>query len=104
MNPSLSNQQIQAVQRIVLVMLETIHESADGAPEGVLFAALQTQGCSLSQFQSLLQPLVARKYVTKEDHLLQVTAEGEAFIATLRRLVQQQHARPPQPAAIEQSH
>lgn len=103
MYPSLNNQQVQAVQRIVLAMLETIQESADGAPEGVLFAALQTQGCSLQQFQTLLQPLVERRYVTNEDHLLHVTTEGEAFITTLRHLVQQQ-ARQPQPRASEQSH
>ena len=50
--------QQQAINTVVRAVLETIQEmGTDGAPSGVLFAALQTQGCTLSQFQSLMGAL-----------------------------------------------
>ena len=60
--------QQSALNTVVKAVLETIREMGkDGAPSGVLFAALQTQGCTLNQFQSLMGALeragkVALKY------------------------------------------
>ena len=60
--------QQQAINAVVKAVLDTIHEMGEGgAPSGPFFAALQTQGCTLNQFQSLMGALeragkVALKY------------------------------------------
>lgn len=77
---------VRAVKEVTLALLETIEEArTDGAPEGVLFAALQTQGCSPTQFQSLLQPLQDRGFLQREGHLLRITSVGSSFTSKLRQ-------------------
>jgi len=77
---------VRAVKEVTLALLETIEETrTDGAPEGVLFAALQAQGCSLTQFQSLLQPLQDRGFLQREGHLLRITSVGSSFTSKLRQ-------------------
>lgn len=77
---------IKLVQTLGLAVLETIQESgALGAPSGILYAALQQQGCQLSQFQSLMAPLEQRGYVTLESDCYTITDSGVGLITTLRR-------------------
>lgn len=79
---------VRAIKEVTLAVLETIQEAqADGAPEGVLFAALQTQGCSLNQFQSLLQPLQDRGFIQRDGHILRITSAGNNFTSKLRQLL-----------------
>ncbi len=82
--------QIRAAQRIGLAVLESIQAAGElGAPSGVLYAALQQTGCSLSQFQSLMAPLEGRGFVTQENHCFTITKAGEAFINQLRSVLAQ---------------
>jgi len=90
----MTKDQIQAAQRIGLVVLETI-DGADelGAPGGVLYAGLMTQGCTLNQFQSLMGTLQGRGFVRLEGECYHVTASGKTFIQVLQRTVaSQQHS------------
>lgn len=85
MNPS----QIAAAQRIGLVVLESIQEAGNlGAPAGVLYAALASQGCTLNQFQSLMAPLEAKGFVTRESDCYTLSDAGAQFIGKLRRVVE----------------
>ena len=55
---TLTTQQQSAVTMIVHAVLDTIRESGPmGAPSGILYAGLMAQGCSLSQYQSLMGAL-----------------------------------------------
>lgn len=79
---------MRAIKEITLAVLETIEATySDGAPEGLLFAVLQAQGCSLNQFQSLLQPLQERGFVERDGHILRITDTGTDFTSKLRRLL-----------------
>lgn len=78
-------QQIAAVQRIGLAVLETIAESGStGAPGGVIYAALQAQGATYSQFESLMSGMVKTGMVTLEDDCYQITEPGRVFINKLK--------------------
>lgn len=52
-------QQAQALKLVVSATLDAIRAAGpDGAPAGVLYAALMAHGCTLSQFESLMSALV----------------------------------------------
>jgi hypothetical protein len=52
--------QINTLKLIIDAILETVKEAgSNGAPGGVLYAALMAQGCSLNQFQSLMRGIVS---------------------------------------------
>lgn len=56
--------QIRAVATISLGVIEAVEAAGgQGAPGGVLYAALQAQGASLSQFQSLMRTLTNPGYL-----------------------------------------
>ena len=60
--------QERAVRLIVAAIMDTIRESGPmGAPAGVLYAGLMTQGCTLSQFESLMGSLVRMGALRLED-------------------------------------
>lgn len=60
-----------ALRAVVAAVLDSIRTAGPlGAPEGVIFAALQTQGCTLRQFQSLIDALVKAGKVRRSGHLL----------------------------------
>lgn len=54
----LSAGQADALRRIVAAVVDAVREAGPlGAPGGILYAALMTQGCTLSQFESLMAAL-----------------------------------------------
>jgi len=56
---TLTPTQAKALQIIVSGTIEAVKAAGDsGAPGGVLYAAMQTQGCTLNQFTSLMGALV----------------------------------------------
>jgi len=58
--------QIQAVRRIGVAILETVRESgALGAPGGHLYAALMAHGCTLHQFEQIMGGLERAGMVRK---------------------------------------
>jgi hypothetical protein len=63
--------QAAAVRMVVIAIYETVAATGNaGAPAGVVFAALQTQGCKLSQYQSLETSLLDLGLITKQGDLL----------------------------------
>ncbi|WP_321935224.1 hypothetical protein [Paraburkholderia sp. J8-2] len=79
------NAQIIAAQKIGLAVLETIDDTGEqGAPSGVLYAALQAKGASLSQYQSLMEPLVRRKFLELQHDVYTMTDSGRTFMGKLR--------------------
>ncbi|CAN7631474.1 hypothetical protein LJR189_004781 [Acidovorax delafieldii] len=94
-------EQIKAAQRIGLTVLEAIRDAGPtGAPSGVLYAALMGQGCTFSQYQSLMAPLERRGYVQLEHQCYTLTSTGQAFINQLKQTVDRGHLITPtaQPA------
>ena len=60
--------QIRAVAQVSLGVLEAVEVAGhQGAPGGVLFAAMQAQGASLNQFQSIMGTLTKPGYLVLED-------------------------------------
>jgi hypothetical protein len=66
----LNPQQAQALKLIVDATVDAVKAAGDlGAPGGVLYAALMAQGCSLSQFESLMGALVKLGKVRRSGEL-----------------------------------
>lgn len=82
----MNREQIEAAQRIGLAVMEAIAECGElGAPEGPIYAALMSQGCTLSQFQSLVGGMERNGVVTRsESHLLELTDKGRGFMSLLQ--------------------
>jgi hypothetical protein len=56
--------------RIATAIVETVAEvEPRGAPGGILYAALSSQGMTLSQFQSIMNALVAAKRLRREGQV-----------------------------------
>ena len=52
-------QQVTALKMIIAAVLDAVTAAGPtGAPGGVLYAAMMQQGCTLSQFESLMGELV----------------------------------------------
>ena len=80
--------QIFAAQRIGASILESIEEAGKlGAPSGVLYAALQTAGCTLNQYQSILATMTNRGFVVDDEHCLTITSLGKAFLKSLKDVI-----------------
>jgi hypothetical protein len=74
--------QIAAVRKIVAAILGAIKAAGDlGAPAGVLYAGLMSQGCSHSQFTSLMASMERGGFITNDDDLYHITPAGLAFTA-----------------------
>lgn len=62
----MTTEQIRAIRAIASEILEAIKDSGPiGAPGGVMYAYLMTQGCTLHQFEQIMAGLVRAGYVTK---------------------------------------
>lgn len=70
MSIALSPEQRAALAAIVAAVIDAVKVAGPlGAPAGVLYAALMSHGCTLSQFQSLMSALVRAGKVRQEGHL-----------------------------------
>lgn len=68
-----------ALVRAIQAVHETIVECGDaGAPDGVIYAALMTQGCSLEQWERIRDLLVGSGLVEKRGNLLFAGRPGGA--------------------------
>ena len=77
----MDNHQIQALQSIAKGIIESANLSPTGAPSGVIYAALMGHGASLNQFQSIMDTLVKRQFLTHdtECHTYHATDSGIAW-------------------------
>jgi len=61
-------EQRAALKAICDAIIETVKATGPlGAPGGLLYAALMAHGCTLEQFQNLMNGLVAAKMLTKRS-------------------------------------
>ncbi len=68
--------QIRALQSIAAGIIQS---ARDFAPSGVIYAALMAQGCSLSQFQSIMGTLVRQGFLTHDDEANTYTATASGL-------------------------
>ena len=57
-----------------------IHAAADGAPAGIMYAALMTQGCTLHQFEQITGGLVRAGMLSRDGDMLTATENGRATV------------------------
>ena len=62
-------EQIKVLGEIIRSIVQTVKECPDGAPAGPMYAALMSQGCTLSQFESLMGGLVRAGKLRKSGDL-----------------------------------
>lgn len=68
MSQSISPTQRAALAAVCHAIIETVTEAEPiGAPGGVIYAALSAQGCTFSQYTSLMGGLVSTGRLTFED-------------------------------------
>lgn len=61
--------QIHALATVSLGVVEAVEAGGDqGAPAGVLYAALQAKGATFTQFMGLMSTLVTPGYLTLENN------------------------------------
>lgn len=73
---ALSPQQASALRLIVSAVMDAVKAAGpDGVPGGVLYAALMAQGCTLSQFESLMGALVRNGSLVKSGEFYHVMDE-----------------------------
>jgi len=66
----MTTEQIRTLKLIIDAILEAVKEAgSNGAPGGVLYAALMAKGCSLNQFQSLMRGIVNGGKLRQEGDL-----------------------------------
>tara|TARA_R110000868_G_scaffold78507_1_gene223996 strand:- start:511 stop:729 length:219 start_codon:yes stop_codon:yes gene_type:complete len=68
----MNTEQMQIVKRIARHILATISE-VGVAPASAIYLALQEQGATLNQFNSIMTTLVEKGYVTSENDAYQIT-------------------------------
>lgn len=87
--------QILAAKVAVHAVLSTMQEAKqDGpVPEGLLYAGLMSQGCTLSQFQGLMGSMQRTGMVNRENDQAQITPKGEESVTRLAEEIAQLRAR-----------
>jgi hypothetical protein len=66
-----SNASVQAAMAITIAVTETIREAGPlGAPCGMIYAALMSQGCSMEQYERIERAIVNTGLVVKKSDCL----------------------------------
>lgn len=74
----LSRAPIRALATVSLGVIEAVEAAGEqGAPGGVLYAAMQAQGTSLSQFQSLMLTLTNPGYLVLDGDCYRCTPKAQ---------------------------
>jgi hypothetical protein len=78
MIPPLSRAPIHALITVSLGVIEAVEAAGEqGAPGGVLYAAMQAHGASLSQFQSLMLTLTNPGYLVLDGDCYRCTSKTQ---------------------------
>ena len=84
---------VDVLQRIYLAILESVRAVGDtGAPDGVLFAAPQARGATLTHYRWFTASTKARDFVTLDATCYRPTAAGAAFVPSLIAIVERKTA------------
>ena len=83
---NLSAIQLYALATASLCVIEAVEAGGDqGAPAGVVYAAMQSQGASFTQFLTLTSTLVRPGYLTLEDNCYRKTTTTHELKTKLTR-------------------
>ena len=75
-----------------LALVESVAEASEegvmgGAPEGMLYMALATDGCTLDEFNAIVGFLTKGGFVTRDaGHLLRITKRGAEAATTIKAM------------------
>ena len=72
----------QTANRLLAAILETV--AGGPAPSGVMFAALQSSGVTLDEYQGLIQIAESVGLVTVAHHEVTITAKGREMVAKIK--------------------
>ena len=72
----------QTANRLLAAILETVAEGP--APSGVMFAALQSSGVSLDDYQALIEIAKSVGLVTVAHHEVTITDKGKETVAKIK--------------------
>ena len=72
-------QQIAALRAIGRTIIEVCADEPIGAPGGIIFAALQAQGCSLHQYEQIMSGLTRAGMLERDGDCYTATERGRAF-------------------------
>lgn len=65
----MTNDQKKFLKQITTIILETVEEMGpDGAPAGPMYMAMMHAGCTLEQFEQLMQGMVDAGLLVKRGH------------------------------------
>lgn len=87
MTPTMDTPQtvVQALRSLALVLAETVAEAgAAGAPEGVLYGALQQGGVRLATFEAVLAALANDGLIRRAGHVAYSTATTAGWCRAAR--------------------
>ena len=85
---SMSPKQIKTLALVSLAVIEAVEVAGEqGAPGGVLYAAMQANGASLTQFQSLMGTLTRPGYLVLEDDCYRSTTRTPEIKTKLTRIL-----------------
>jgi hypothetical protein len=74
-------QQAEALRLIAAAIIEAISAAGPIGPSGHIYAGLMTQGCTLAQYEQIMDGLQRAGMVTHEGHLYRATDKGRKFAA-----------------------
>lgn len=82
----MTSHQLRALATASLGVLEAVEAGGEaGAPAGIVYAAMQGQGASFTQFLSLMSTLIRPGYLTLEDNCYRSTSTTHELKAKLTR-------------------
>lgn len=75
MNASPTRTQVDALMLVVEAVTEAVKAAGPlGAPGGYLYAAMMTQGCTLRQFESIMDAMVSAGRLRKAGEIYHLAA------------------------------
>lgn len=72
------------LEQIGIIVLDAVAATPDGAPSGVIYAALVGRFANLGQYQSFMGTLVSKGMLEQQGDLYLMTKPGSTFLARLR--------------------
>ena len=75
----MNQQQIAALRAIARTIIEVCADEPIGAAGGIIFAALQAQGCSLHQYEQIMSGIVRAGMLERDGDCYTATGKGRAF-------------------------
>jgi hypothetical protein len=81
----MTQQQSEALRLLAAAIIEAIDAGGSiGTPSGTLYAGLMAQGCTLAQYEQLMNGLERAGMVTREGQVYRATDKGRQFAGKVK--------------------